>query len=239
MIGRAFAIVCYLLALVGAGAFACFVLLLGDDVLPPRPFLIPWPWALVLNLAWLLLFALQHSGMAREVAKRSWLVPAHLARSVYAALSGLLLVALVLVWQPLPGPPLWSGPGWLVVVPFGAGIGLALINARHDHAELFGLRQAWAEDRPAPPERLVVIGPYRHLRHPLMACLLAFLWAQPVMSPTLALLAGGLTAYVLLGTVLEERDLLRRFHPEYAAYRRRVPALVPWRLPFSRGLPDD
>jgi protein-S-isoprenylcysteine O-methyltransferase Ste14 len=55
------------------------------------------------------------------------------------------------------------------------------------------------------------------------------------MTPTLALLSGGLTVYVLVGVVLEERDLVRRFHPDYAAYRRRVPALVPWRRPLARG----
>jgi protein-S-isoprenylcysteine O-methyltransferase Ste14 len=77
----------------------------------------------------------------------------------------------------------------------------------------------------------MLVGPYRFVRHPLMACLLVFLWAQPVMTPTLALLSGGLTVYILIGVLLEERDLLRRFHPDYAIYRRRVPALIPWRRP--------
>ena len=62
-----------------------------------------------------------------------------------------------------------------------------------------------------------------------MVCLLGVLWLQPVMTPTLALLSGGLTAYIGVGVVLEERDLLSRFGEAYAAYRRRVPALVPWR----------
>jgi hypothetical protein len=69
-----------------------------------------------------------------------------------------------------------------------------------------------------------------------MACLLVFLWGQPVLSPTLALLSGGLTAYIGAGIILEERDLLRLFGPAYAAYRRRVPALVPWRRPAPRGV---
>jgi protein-S-isoprenylcysteine O-methyltransferase Ste14 len=68
-----------------------------------------------------------------------------------------------------------------------------------------------------------------------MACLLVFLWVQPVMSTTLLILTGGLSAYIALGLLLEERDLMRRFHPHYAAYRRRVPALVPWRSPAPEG----
>ncbi len=116
-----------------------------------------------------------------------------------------------------------------MVVPLAAGLGLAAINLRFDHAGLFGLRQA-REATPAA-EELLVLGPYRYVRHPLMACLLVLLAAQPVMTPTLALLSGGLSAYIGLGLVLEERDLLRRFGDAYVMYRRRVPALVPWRRP--------
>jgi protein-S-isoprenylcysteine O-methyltransferase Ste14 len=171
--------------------------------------------------------------MARESFKQRWTrwVPPYLERSLYAATAGLALLAICLVWQPLPGEALWRGPSWLVAVPLTAGAGLALVNARFDRAGLFGLRQVWQYGRPPEPERLLVLGPYRYVRHPLMACLLVFLWAQPVMTPTLAVLSGGLTVYVVIGLAFEERDLLRRFGPAYAAYRRRVPALVPWRPP--------
>ena len=80
-------------------------------------------------------------------------------------------------------------------------------------------------------QELATDGPYRFVRHPLMACLLVVLWAQPVMRADMALLAAGLSAYILLGVVLEERDLARRFGPDYDHYRHRVPALVPWRWP--------
>ena len=231
---KACALACYLLALAGGGALAGRVLLLGAGLEADAPSPAgPWPW--VVDLTWLAAFGVQHSVMARDGFKRRWtrVVPPHLERSVYAALSGLLLLGLALTWRPVPGPVLWRGPLFLLALPLLAGAGLALVNLRFDHAGLFGLRQAWQADRPAPPERLLVVGPYRYIRHPLMACLLAFLWAQPVMPPTLALLSGGLTAYVAVGVFFEERDLSRRFHPLYAAYRRRVPALVPWRRPAS------
>jgi len=123
----------------------------------------------------------------------------------------------------------------LLFVPLAGAIGLVLVSLRFDHAGLFGLRQAWQAGREPPPECLLVVGPYRYVRHPLMACLLVTLWAQPVLTPTLALLAGGLTAYVAIGLMFEERDLLRRFGPAYAAYRERVPALLPWRRPAPAG----
>jgi protein-S-isoprenylcysteine O-methyltransferase Ste14 len=224
------AVVCYLTALAGAAALAGLVLLLGLDLRPD--FLsLPHPW--LVDVGWLLLFGLQHSGMARAAWKRMWagLVPVRLERSVYAALSGLILLGMTLTWQPLPGDPWWRLPRGLVVLPLAAALALAWVNLRFDHLGLFGIRQAW-EVGPAPaPERLLVVGPYRFVRHPLMACLLVFLWPHPVMPPALALLSGGLSAYIVLGVLLEERDLLRRFGPAYADYRRRVPMFLPWRRP--------
>ena len=96
---------------------------------------------------------------------------------------------------------------------------------------MFGIRRVWEHGEAPATERLLVVGPYRFVRHPLMACLLAFLWPHPAMTPALALLAGGLSVYILLGVLLEERDLRRRFGPAYADYRRRVPMFVPWRWP--------
>jgi methanethiol S-methyltransferase len=232
MLTKATAVVCYILALVGSGALALLNLALGVGwEWHPFAFSPPWPW--FIDLGWLLLFGLQHSGMAREGFKHHWTrwVPRHLERSIYAGVSGILGLGMALTWQRIEGPALWDLPRLVVVVPLIAALGMVWINARFDHAGLFGLRQAWAGDKPQPPETLVLVGPYRFVRHPLMACLLVFLWAQPVMTPTLALLSGGLTVYILIGVLLEERDLLRRFHPDYATYRQQVPALIPWRRP--------
>lgn len=227
---RALAVACYLIALAGVGALAALLLLLGLDL---RPDLIrlPHPW--LIDVGWLVVFGLQHSGMARTAWKRvwTWVVPLHLERSIYAALSGLILTGLAVTWQPLAGDPLWRAPRGLVVLPLAAAAGMTWVSLRFDHLGLFGIRQAWEYGREPGPEPLLVVGPYSYVRHPLMTCLLAFLWLQPVMSPGLLLLSGGLTAYILLGVLLEERDLLRRFGPEYAAYRRRVPMFVPWRRP--------
>jgi methanethiol S-methyltransferase len=228
---KVLAVVCYLVALAGVAALGGFVLLLGCGLLSP-PARLPGALACLADSAWLAGFTAQHSGMARESFKRRWarVVSARLERSVYAALSGVLLLALPFVWQPLPGGAWWELPRVFVLVPLFAAAGLVLVNLRYDHAGLFGLRQAWEGAWPEE-DKLLITGPYRYVRHPLMACVLVFLWAQPVMTSTLALLCGGLTGYIALGLTLEERDLLCRFGKAYAGYRRRVPALVPWRRP--------
>ena len=51
-------------------------------------------------------------------------------------------------------------------------------------------------------------------------------WAAPTMAAAHLLFAVGTTAYILLAIRWEERDLVAA-HPEYAAYRRRVPMLLP------------
>ena len=52
-------------------------------------------------------------------------------------------------------------------------------------------------------------------------------WAPPPMTRGHLLFAGATTAYILVALQLEERDLLAQFGDQYAAYRRRVPMLVP------------
>ncbi|MCI0460344.1 MAG: isoprenylcysteine carboxylmethyltransferase family protein [Gemmataceae bacterium] len=232
---RILAALCVLVGVAGQAGFMLFVVLLGLDLLPARePLPGAWPWAV--NLGWLITFGLQHSGMARAGFKRAWarVVPEHLERAAYVALSGLLLAGLSLTWQPIPGEPLWHLPVWVIGVALAGALGTGLICNHFDLLSFFGLSQAWGKEE-AAPERLNVSGPYRYVRHPLMSCTLLFLWGQPVMTPTLALLSAGLTGYVLLALPLEERDLVRQFGEAYESYRRRVPALIPWRLPHHPG----
>lgn len=78
-------------------------------------------------------------------------------------------------------------------------------------------------------------GPYRHVRHPIQAGLIIALWATPLMTVGHALLAGVLTLYSVTATLfLEERDLASTIGQAYCAYRRKVPALLPFSIPRRR-----
>jgi protein-S-isoprenylcysteine O-methyltransferase Ste14 len=109
--------------------------------------------------------------------------------------------------------------GWLTVL--GTTF---LIN----HFDLFGLRQVWLAFRGVPytPLRFGTPGPYRLVRHPLYVGWLMVFWAAPTMTAAHLLFAAGTTVYILAAIRWEERDLVAS-HPEYAAYRRRVPMLLP------------
>src|SRR5262249_55328474 len=187
-VARVVAVVCVGLAVAGQILFMLRVFRLGlgweTDPAESSP---AAAWSI--NLAWLALFGVQHSGMARAGFKSVWtrLIPACLERAVYVGVSGALLAALALTWQPLPGEPLWHGPTWLVGIAVLGAIGMGCCPPCDGPATFFGLRQAWEPDAPAP-DTLRIIGPYRFVRHPLMLCMLFFLWGHPVMTPTLALL---------------------------------------------------
>jgi protein-S-isoprenylcysteine O-methyltransferase Ste14 len=242
---RAFALFAYLISQVGMLAWTAWYIWLGtghEPLLAPLPG--PWPW--VVDLGLIALFGVQHSGMARAGWKRLWerVVPPHLERVVYSGTSGLLIALIALFWQPLDHGTLWQVSLWLLVLPGLALLVTTKITAR-DQARFFGLAQALHPEQALPPEELHVGGPYRWIRHPLMSCMLVLLWAQPVMSATLAVHAAGLTAYIAVGLLFEEHDLCGRF-PGYREYRRRVPALIPWRgalpvgwTPLASGLPGD
>lgn len=81
-----------------------------------------------------------------------------------------------------------------------------------------------------PPERLVVEGPYRHVRHPMItgvACVLAG-EAALLGSPPLAVWAAAFVAVNALWLpFVEEPRLVRRFGAEYEAYMERVPRWLP------------
>lgn len=184
----------------------------------------------------LLAFGLQHSGMARDGWKRQ--LPPHWQRAVYVGASGLASVLLACGWRPLPGETWWAlSDPWGVVLTACRGIalmGMTVCVLRMDLIAFLGLRPFWPK-RTNADETLDVLGPYRFVRHPLMAFFLAFLWARPMVSSTYGWLAVGITAYVLLGIYLEEQGLRRQFGEAYEAYRRRTPMLLPWKGVVQRS----
>jgi protein-S-isoprenylcysteine O-methyltransferase Ste14 len=159
-------------------------------------------------------------------------VPGPAERSTYVLLSSAALLVLFWGWRPLGGV-VWEVPGGagraLVYAVFAAGWLLVLgSTVLINHLDLFGLRQVWLAYRGVPytPVRFTTPMLYRLIRHPLYVGWLTVFWAAPTMTASHLLFAVGMTAYILAAIRWEERDLVAA-HPEYEAYRRRVPMLVP------------
>jgi methanethiol S-methyltransferase len=194
----------------------------------------PFLYALAINAVLLVLFALQHSVMARPWFKAAWtrIVPSSVERSTYVLFSSLALLLLFWKWEPMGGV-IWNvtNPDGQLVLNALYGLGVLIILAATfliNHFDLFGLRQVWLNLRGVPYTNLNFSTPglYRLVRHPLYVGWLLMFWAAPVMTVAHLVFTLGTTAYILIAIQFEERDLVRS-HREYAEYRRRVPMIIP------------
>ena len=191
--------------------------------------------ALLVDVALLMLFAVQHSAMARPGFKRWWTryVPTAVERSTYVVAASVCLAVLFAFWFPITAT-LWNVTaqpwrGLLVAVGL-AGWAIVLISTLLiDHFDLFGMRQVLNRLRNREPQQHAFTTPafYRLVRHPLYFGFLVAFWVTPTMTVGHLLFAVATTGYILVAIQLEERDLVDVFGQQYRDYRSRVPMLIP------------
>jgi methanethiol S-methyltransferase len=199
--------------------------------------IVPTFEALVVNLLLMSVFAVQHSVMARKQFKQWWTkwVPKSVERSTYVLFSSLALVLLFIEWRPMPAvfwridePMLHNALTGLSFVGFLIVLtSTFLIN----HFELFGLHQVAnnlsGKAMPVPRFRTPLY--YQFVRHPIYLGFIIAFWSTPVMTAGHLLFAAVTSAYIIVGILLEEHDLIDLFGDEYRRYKERVSMLVPWR----------
>jgi protein-S-isoprenylcysteine O-methyltransferase Ste14 len=133
----------------------------------------------------------------------------------------------------------WGLGGALAFVPVAAGArliaaGLAmwaqtvLLFARHGEGTL----APWE-----PTQKLVVRGPYRYVRNPMISAVIAILIGEAIVYGSVALAAWAL-AFIALNAVylprVEEPALEARFGADYREYKQNVPRWVPRRTPWPQ-----
>ena len=191
--------------------------------------------ALLVNVILLGIFAIQHSVMARPAFKRWWtrIVPASVERSTFVLLSSLILLLLFWQWRPI-AQPVWAvaDPNGMLVLNIVMWAGWALVFIGTwliNHFELFGLQQVYCRlmNRPMPAPKFRTPLFYRWVRHPIMLGFLLAFWATPSMSQGHLLFAIATAGYIVIGVLLEERDLTVRFGDPYRRYREQVGMLIP------------
>jgi methanethiol S-methyltransferase len=232
------AILCY------AIFFATFLYLIafvGDLPVPrtvdaPASSLAPVIAAIV-DVALITLFGLQHSVMARPAFKRAWtrLISPSIERSVYVLGASVALIVLFAFWQPIE-MIVWAVPAamrWLSTIlwiMFLGGFTIVLISTfLINHFELFGLQQVMhnLSGRKSSPTEFKTPFLYKFVRHPLYVGFIIAFWATPVMTSGHLLFAAVTTAYIFVGIMLEEQDLVAHFGPAYQQYREKVGMLMP------------
>jgi protein-S-isoprenylcysteine O-methyltransferase Ste14 len=85
-------------------------------------------------------------------------------------------------------------------------------------------------DAMGQPVKLVVRGPYRHVRNPMISGVFAILLGEAAVAGSGWLLLWAAIFFTMLTTLIqvwEEPSLARRFGQEYVTYRRNVPRWIP------------
>ncbi|MBS0372299.1 MAG: hypothetical protein JSS57_24215 [Proteobacteria bacterium] len=178
------------------------------------------PRLLLLAASWLLFGAL-HSLLAGTTLER--LCGRH-ARLAFNLLAVLTVAAPLTLLASLPATPLFDEPAWLSGLRHGLGaaavLGFLHTLKFYSMPAFLGLRQeTWP----------LTFSPWHcRVRHPWYFLMLVFIWTRQMNAPWLVS-ALCISAYLVIGSRIEEKRILQRHPDSYAAYRRIVPALIPWR----------
>ena len=192
--------------------------------------------ALLINASLLVLFAVQHSFMARPSFKQWWtlIIPKELERSSYVLLSSLCLLLVMWQWQPVGGI-IWSVDNKIATdllhILYLAGWGIVLISTfLINHFDMFGLRQVWMyyNGKPYTEWPCTIPGLFQMVRQLLYLGFLIAFWSTPLMTMTHLLFAVLTTVYILAATRFEEKQLVAHFDDKYRDYKKWAPMLLPF-----------
>ncbi|MBP7962626.1 MAG: isoprenylcysteine carboxylmethyltransferase family protein [Caldilineaceae bacterium] len=191
--------------------------------------------SILLIFLYFTIYGLLHSVTAATWFKsrlRGWIGPLfdRWYRLVYNVFAGISILPLFWMLAVLPDRGLYAVPSpwaWLMMAGqaaalVGAGITLLQTNLWH----FAGLAQITAAD-PTATGSLSRRGSYAWVRHPLYTYSLLLIWLTPTMTVNLAVTYAIFTAYFYLGSIHEERRLVREFGEAYVRYQAQVPRLIP------------
>ena len=193
--------------------------------------------AMTINTLLVVIFAVQHTIMARKSFKQKWtqVIPAHLERSTFVLAAGICMGLILWFWQPLTGN-VWAFENEtirfaLIGLAFAGVVYVLITSLVTNHFELFGIRQAWlhATGKPYTPLTFKRQWVYKYSRHPMMLGLLVVIWSTPDMSVTRLVLAMLLTVYLFIGIQFEEHGLIQEFGDKYQQYRKEIGMFLTFR----------
>ena len=196
--------------------------------------------ALWLNACLCLAFFLQHSLMIRRSFRKAVgrILPAEYDAAFFSIASGIVLLVMLVFWQEsayklgeIQGTARFLRRRVRRLCLAGFVWGMGALGVFDPFGLIPILDHLRGKKRPSVP--LVVRGPYRWVRHPLYLFLILMFWSYPDLTADRLLFNVLWTVWMIIGTVLEERDLVASFGDAYRDYQAEVPMLIPYRFPQS------
>lgn len=193
-------------------------------------------WALLFNAGLSLTFFIQHSVMVRKSFKQllSKLLPEIFIDAIYSIVSGIFLLIVVIFWQNTS--PLLEAKGLIRIILrvifilpiIGFFWGVKALGV----FDPFGIRRIldYQWNKKPRQSRFTVKGPYQWVRHPLYLFMLVMIWSCPNLTTDRLLFNVLWSAWIFVGPLLEERDLVAQFGDAYREYQKKVPMLFPFKF---------
>ena len=154
-------------------------------------------------------------------------------RLFFNLISLLSLIPVFMFSHSLRSQAIFTWDGYLRPVQFSL-LAIALLlfflgGRGYDFREFLGIKQIREDSTRKEGDvsrELKISGVLAFTRHPWYLASILLIWARTL---DLSVIAENavLTSYLVIGTVLEERKLIREFGKEYSEYQRRVSMLLP------------
>jgi len=184
-----------------------------------------------------LLFFFQHSIMIRKTVRKK--ISEHIGAEYYAAfysiVSGIILIIMILLWQKssekifaVEGLTYWMLRALFFISLAGFYWGITSLRS----FDPFGVNEINRKiyNKLSKPIPLSVNGAYKFMRHPLYFFLLIMIWASPELTSDRLVFNILWSAWIFVGAMFEERDLISEFGDQYREYQKKVPMIIPYKI---------
>ena len=196
------------------------------------------------NGFWIMILAVAVFGAGHSIMASMWLKAAiarcckknfeRFYRLLYNLIAGITILPVLGLVVILPDQTLYRIPyPWALVTLAVQGLslwGMVKTMGRSGAGRFLGIEQFLSRNPSEHKEELVTDGWYEFVRHPIYLFSLFFIWLMPVMSMNILGLNIGLTIYLFIGTLFEERKLEAAFGEPYVRYKQKTPMIIPIRF---------
>lgn len=193
--------------------------------------MVDWFSIVLLIVLWLFYF-IAHSVLASNRVKarvqQQFPERAHCYRLFFNLFAILTLGPIAFLHIITDSPALISWDGWSSYIAYGMQsvsiFGFIWSLRYYDMAAFSGIRSC--RQRTDPNSILSISPLHRHVRHPWYFFALLLIWGRDL--DQLSLVSTlMITAYLIIGSRLEDKKLIAEFGPGYAEYTHQVPGLIP------------